>query len=150
MPNVGVRQLESGVAGLAVWIFEAVRWSGPTPLIEAAVLRRILTDLSPDVRLLGFVVDEGAAPRCSTLASSLDAGDWVAAAACRSVTEAVKLVEGDTVVAAVDRASLAIVTGPEVVLRSALEHVLHNDALDEWVSVTDLVGRIGPVLASTV
>lgn len=150
MPNSGARQLESGVPGLAVWLFEAVRWSGPTPLVETTLLRRIVTGLPPDVGLIGFVVDAGAAPRCSTLASSLDGGEWVGSAVARSVTEAVKRVDGDTVVAPVDRASLAIVTGPEVVLRSALESVLDIDPRDGWVSVTDLVARIGPVLAITV
>ncbi len=126
------------------------RWVGPTLLVHRPTLEhRVRQSAAVWVVVVGEPV-----PEASTVAQVDDmlavvGDDLDGLVPTAPFTEAVKRVEGDRVVGAVDRSRLVRIRPPEVLRRSALSAALEG-VEDTWVNAAHLVvvagGRIAPFL----
>lgn len=136
---------------VVVFCVHGGRTQGTSTLAHAPTLIRRVETLGQEVDLIAFV--DGPVPDGATVAlvddmvEELDASDADALARHVPVTEAVKRVEGDLVVEAVDRSSLVSLRFPEIVRRAPLERAMSQIGSDVWVNPCRLVAAAGGRIA---
>jgi hypothetical protein len=123
------------------------RRRGPSVDVHVPTLLRRMRDLAPDIDTVVFfdepVPDGALVALIDDMVDAFTERDCDALAVGVTTTEAVKWVEDDRVVSAVDRARLVTVRCPEVVRRAVLDRALSHLTDQTWVNPTELVVAAG-------
>lgn len=128
---------------LSVFLVRRPRFAGPSPLIPCGEALGVLTALPPQITLVALVTDP--AVSLAPMLELVVRGEVGAASHGAPVSEAVKAVRDGWITRSVDRERFVVVTGPEVVQRSALMVALRAARSDDWANATALVARSVPV-----
>ena len=136
--DIEVHIVENPAAGRVACIATRRPPDGPTLRYPIGQVRRAVTRLPADIRILAFVssLDRDAAAKVEfeRVLAAFDEGDAVAVIACAPVTEAMKRVERDVVVEGVDRSTLVSAGSLEIVDRRAFERVVATMEPAAWIN----------------
>lgn len=146
------RQLSLVEGSDRVMVFAVLgdRYVGSAVQVHLPTLLRRLDCLPAEVDTLVFV-DEPV-PDAATIATiddmlaAMEGGRADALGRYVPATDAVKRVEGDRVVEAIDRVALVGLRSPEVIRRPALERAVEGVGDAQWVNPTGLVAASGGVV----
>lgn len=139
--------LVSGEGRVLVFAVLGGRFVGSAVQAHAPTLARRVAELPGFVEVVAFIEesfpDGEVVARLDDMIATLIGSPADAVVRRVEVSEAVKRVEGNRVVGAVDRSLLVAVRSPEVVRRAALENAVGSIGEETWVGVTGLVVRSG-------
>jgi hypothetical protein len=143
--------LVAGDGKVAAFAVLGDRWRGSAVDVHVPTLRRRMRDLSSDIDTVVFfdepVPDGALVGLIDDMVEAFDLVDTDVLAYAVPVTEAVKWVEEEMVVRAIDRSVLVSVRCPEVVRRAPLEDALDDLGDAIWANPTELVVADGGTLS---
>jgi hypothetical protein len=143
--------LVAGDGKVAAFAVLGDRWRGSAVDVHVPTLRRRMRDLSSDIDTVVFfdepVPDGALVGLIDDMVEAFDLGDTDVLAYAVPVTEAVKWVEEEMVVRAIDRSVLVSIRCPEVVRRAPLEDALDDLGDAIWANPTELVVADGGTLS---